>query len=68
MLADKFRRMIETDRLSFAGTMIKFTVSIGIGRDVAGTLSFPDLLEMADQRLYRAKAAGRNRVEFDDPS
>lgn len=66
MLADKFRRMVETDRLSFAGTMIKFTVSIGIGRDVAGTLSFPDLLEMADQRLYRAKAAGRNRIVADD--
>lgn len=67
MLAERFRLMVEADRLLFAGTMIKFTVSIGISHDAAGTLSFPDLLAMADQCLYRAKTAGRNRVAVDDP-
>mgnify|MGYP003670620408 FL=1 len=39
------------------------TVSIGVATGAAGEVELNDLLERADQALYTAKNAGRNRVE-----
>ncbi len=44
-----------------SGTTIPVTVSVGVAELKAGDGSV-DLLERADQQLYRAKLAGRNRV------
>ncbi len=64
-LAEMFRSAVETGPLSFGGKSIRLTVSIGISHGPVDTRSFPRLLERADVCLYRAKAAGRNRIEID---
>jgi len=42
------------------------TISIGVATGKAGETALDALLEQADQALYAAKAAGRNRVESAD--
>ncbi len=62
-MAERLRRTVERARISFRAHELTATVSIG----VAGFPSTPvvtpdDLVAAADQALYRAKHAGRNRV------
>ncbi|KIL98027.1 hypothetical protein CCC_01088 [Paramagnetospirillum magnetotacticum MS-1] len=44
------------------GELFELTVSIGVAQLREGDLTIDTLLERADQALYRAKHAGRNRV------
>ena len=44
---------------------MRAAVSIGVVFSAAGPLDLPALLAQADQALYRAKEAGRNRIEID---
>ncbi|MDP3287686.1 MAG: sensor domain-containing diguanylate cyclase, partial [Methyloversatilis sp.] len=46
-----------------SGQPVPFTVSIGVATRVDGETDLEALLKRADQALYRAKGAGRNRVE-----
>jgi diguanylate cyclase (GGDEF)-like protein len=61
--ADRLRRLVEHTTVDFHGQQLRTTCSIG----VAGYPSSPykdleQLVAAADQALYRAKHAGRNRV------
>ena len=57
----------ETLRGLIAGNEAGVTVSIGVAGFVPSVQDEPNtLLRRADQALYRAKRAGRNRVECDD--
>ncbi|MGE0548929.1 MAG: diguanylate cyclase [Kofleriaceae bacterium] len=62
-LSERLRRLIEQTIVAHQGREIRTTVSIGVAvvpgseRDTAEML-----IEAADQALYRAKNAGRNRV------
>lgn len=67
-LAEKLRRAMEAEGLSFRGKTIKLTASFGISHGAADPRSFPRLLEKADRCLYRAKAGGRNRIEIESMS
>ncbi|MBW7850379.1 MAG: diguanylate cyclase [Rhodospirillales bacterium] len=61
-VAEDLRRQCEEAHLEADGTAVRFTISIGVA-PVAGTR--PDLaeaLKRADDALYAAKAAGRNRI------
>jgi len=62
-VAERFRSSIaNTEVLLESGAALRFTISIGVaslGKDCA---SFDALLSQADQALYEAKNAGRNRV------
>jgi diguanylate cyclase (GGDEF)-like protein len=70
VLAERVRRRIETEVLQIERTpgervAIPMTVSVGVAAlewDMAGPAQ---LIEAADRALYRAKAAGRNRVGID---
>ncbi|HUJ61723.1 MAG TPA: GGDEF domain-containing protein [Kofleriaceae bacterium] len=62
-LAERLRKLIENTAIPFQGRELKATVSIGVAGYPSTPVKTPDqLVEAADQALYRAKHAGRNRV------
>ncbi len=61
--SDELRRMISGLKLSYGGiTLPCVTISMGVSIFPYHGLSSDELITAADQALYRAKAAGRNRV------
>ena len=63
MIADRIREGIENSTVEVSGINLKVTVSIGyVVVDKPG-MGFWSAFEQADSALYRAKNAGRNRVE-----
>jgi two-component system cell cycle response regulator len=61
-LCEQIRQMIETHAFTFEGHKIEVTVSVGIAELERGVTDALQLLKRADENLYRAKRAGRNRV------
>ena len=66
--AERLRESIQAETFVSGDVKLQITASIGIAPMVAGDARFEDLLRRADMGLYRAKHAGRNRVELDDGS
>jgi diguanylate cyclase (GGDEF)-like protein len=60
--ADHVRGLIQATQFEFEGQPIPVTISIGVAQWDGTMQSEAQLIELADQRLYRAKQAGRNRV------
>ncbi|MBW7933642.1 MAG: GGDEF domain-containing protein [Gemmatimonadaceae bacterium] len=65
-LAERLRQRIEALMVSYAGVTIRVTVSMGVASYTAGTAGKGTLFKRADERLYRAKNCGRNRVVAGD--
>lgn len=69
--AERLRQCIESERFETSAGGISMTISIGLATFVPGLSSaqctLDKLLGQADQALYRAKRAGRNRVETAPP-
>ena len=61
LLADQIRNDIERKKIEFEGKQISVTVSMGIACS-AETFVYQELLNKADERLYKAKENGRNQV------
>ncbi len=62
-LAERIRAAIEAAEITFEGRRIPMTVSLGVAeRPARSAESAEDLFRRADERLYEAKSAGRNRV------
>ena len=61
LLANKIRSDIESKKIEFEGKQISVTVSMGIACS-AETYEYQELLNKADERLYKAKENGRNQV------
>jgi diguanylate cyclase (GGDEF)-like protein len=59
--AEKVRRAIAARSFSFRDSVLEVTMSIGIC-SYERAMSAEQLIDMADGRLYEAKASGRNRV------
>lgn len=62
--AERLRRVVESTRFEAEGYHIPVTISVGIA--TLGPTNFldeADMIREADQNLYVAKRAGRNRVE-----
>lgn len=62
-LIDRFSRQA----FEFEGQVMPVTVSIGVVSAVSRQCTVSDVLRMADQALYQAKQAGRNRAVLFDP-
>ena len=63
MIAERFRAGIEAAGLRMPeGRSVKVTVSLGVSSTASGSLDIEELIRQADEALYLAKSAGRNRV------
>jgi diguanylate cyclase (GGDEF)-like protein len=63
-IGERLRDLVQQHPFGFEGRSFSVTVSIGIGStDGEASLTPTDLLRRADEKLYAAKQAGRNRVE-----
>ncbi|HET7525449.1 MAG TPA: GGDEF domain-containing protein [Burkholderiaceae bacterium] len=65
-LAEQIRQRIERDANAALRDLpqLKVTVSIGVHTRGAGAASVAELIDRADQALYRSKRTGRNRVSM----
>ena len=63
VLAERVRRAVATLPIRGGEASVDLTVSIGVAAH-RGATSLDKLMAHADAALYRAKAAGRNRVEL----
>ncbi len=64
-LAEKIRKLVEAHAFVFEEAPIPLTVSLGVAALDETVASSDDFIKAADERLYRAKEAGRNRVMSD---
>lgn len=66
-VAERLRAAVEALHIPATdGAVLRVTVSVGVATRQPQTPSLSALLKAADEALYRAKAAGRNRVESGD--
>lgn len=66
--ARRLRETVETTPFLVAGQELRLTASIGVSYcPGAGIDGGEDLIRFADEALYQAKAAGRNRVVVREP-
>ena len=61
--AERVRRSVETHKFTWEGQRIAVTISLGVATlDKANFRTPGDMMEEADQYLYRSKRSGRNRT------
>jgi len=61
-LIETIRQQIQAIRIDTPSAIVKCTISSGTSKYCSQTKSLDQLLNSADQALYQAKAAGRNRA------
>jgi diguanylate cyclase (GGDEF)-like protein len=61
-VAETVRASIEAEPLVFEGARSSVTVSLGVSSFPKDATSQSQLIRIADERLYRSKSGGRNRV------
>jgi len=67
IVADRLRQAVELSSVTTDGSCIHLTVSGGVATMEPGVPGIDALLKRADQRLYAAKTAGRNRIVWELP-
>lgn len=63
-VAEQIRQTIMDSVCNFEDKKIRMTMSFGVA-EISAALSMEDNVKVADERLYRAKETGRNRVIAD---
>jgi diguanylate cyclase (GGDEF)-like protein len=62
-VAERLRQLIERHLFQYEGKAYPVTISLGVAATEGGqTLTPHELVRLADEKLYQAKNAGRNRV------
>jgi diguanylate cyclase (GGDEF)-like protein len=62
-VAERIRAAVQASRANWQGQVISMTCSIGVAAIPESATQTQNLAALADAALYRAKHAGRNRVE-----
>ena len=62
IVAERIQKSWEQTPTNVDGKLIHSTISIGVAEAGPADKSFDDVLRRADQMMYKAKEAGRNRV------
>lgn len=62
-MAERIRTQVMQLDFSPTAPKLQITTSLGIAHSSASTATFPILLRLADEALYKAKRKGRNRTE-----
>jgi diguanylate cyclase (GGDEF)-like protein len=63
LVAERVRQLVERHPFQYEGKTYQVTISMGVSATSGGqTLTPHDLIRQADEKLYQAKNAGRNRV------
>jgi len=62
VVAERIRQVWEKSPVNLDGELIHSTMSIGLAEALPTDKSLEDILRRADEMLYKAKQAGRNRV------
>jgi len=67
IVANKLKRLVEDYKFQYERTQPngKITISMGVATFPDNGKTPDDLISLADQRLYRAKKQGRNKVVFE---
>ncbi|NHI01322.1 GGDEF domain-containing protein [Oceanimonas sp. MB9] len=68
VICERLRRSVDEARVGTHGQQLEYTISLGVAQLTPSFESALDWLQRADEALYRAKAEGRNRVCFDQPT
>jgi diguanylate cyclase (GGDEF)-like protein len=68
LVGESLRRRIESMTIQSEGIPLRMTASIGIAHLLGDGDTVAQLVDRADQALYRAKARGRNRVAMYEPA
>lgn len=63
IVAEKIRCAVANLRIKASEQDVKVSISVGVATDEKGELNLEELTFQADEALYRAKKAGRNRIE-----
>ena len=64
IFAERIRTTVMDSVCNFGGDALKVTMSFGVS-EISAELSIEDNVKIADDRLYRAKQTGRNKVVAD---
>jgi diguanylate cyclase (GGDEF)-like protein len=64
MVADRISARISRQKIRAFNEIINVTLSVGVAAYPQNTIHSDVLIEIADKALYKAKAAGRNRVAW----
>ncbi|MBR1805153.1 MAG: sensor domain-containing diguanylate cyclase [Selenomonadaceae bacterium] len=64
IVAERIRSTVMNSVCNFDGDALKITMSFGCS-EISAALSIEDNVKIADERLYRAKQTGRNKVVAD---
>jgi len=62
VVAERLRQSVESTLVSFEKLQIAMSISIGVAEFSATFSNAEDMIAKADEALYKAKQAGRNRV------
>ena len=63
-MAERIRRCMAAEPILADQRPLTLTISVGVAAGENGGLDSASLIQAADQAMYRAKKAGRNRVEL----
>lgn len=65
IFAERLRKAVEEDEIIHESESIRCTISLGVADLSVPANEYKQLIERADQAMYRAKKSGRNKVMVD---